>query len=94
VQLTTLALGLAAAYACLRTLGRVAAGALLTRFSPHATRSGRLSLLSPGVFGIAFALNAFRALGSDMSIAISVVVVGTILSEVTALFVKPRGEAA
>ncbi len=91
-ELSTVSLGLAAAYACLRTLGRIASGALTMR-SPAVGSMAGLRLLTPGVFGIAFALNAFRALGSDMSIAISVVVLGTILAEVAALLVTRRGEA-
>lgn len=90
VELSSTSMGLAAAYAFLRTLGRVAAGTLVARLDSR-MRERRFSLLPPGVFGVAFALNAVRAIGPDLSIAISVVVVGTILSELTALLVTPRG---
>jgi hypothetical protein len=93
VEFSTISFGLAAAYAALRSLGRVASATLASRLNPRAEGGGRLSMLAPGLFGVAFALTAFRALGSEVSLAISIVAIGTVLSEVTALLVTSRGGA-
>jgi hypothetical protein len=92
-ELSTTSIGLAAVYAAVRTVGRVASGALAARINPRVTSDGRFSRLAPGLFGVAFALNAVRIVGADLSLAISIVVVGTLFSEVTALLVAPRGNA-
>jgi len=42
------------------------------------------------VFGVAFALNAARAIGADASVLLTTVVVGTIGSELVAVFLPPR----
>jgi hypothetical protein len=91
VEFTTISVGLAAGYAAVRSFGRVASATLSSRFNPRAEGGGRLSMLAPGMFGVAFALTAFRALGAEMSLAISIVAIGTVLSEVTALLVTSRG---
>ena len=48
---------------------------------------GRL-LLSPGVFGVAFALNALRAAGPSLALALDVVVLGTIVADALAGIVR------
>jgi hypothetical protein len=53
-----------------------------------------VSLLSPGIVGIAFALNALRAAGPDAGALIAIVVVGGAASEVVALLVRPHEGAA
>jgi len=45
-----------------------------------------LSLLPPGVFGVAFALNAVTVVGADASVLLATVVAGTIGSEIVARF--------
>ncbi|MEQ1760233.1 MAG: hypothetical protein ABL986_18100 [Vicinamibacterales bacterium] len=92
-EVSSISLGLAAAYAVLRTLGRLTAGAVLARAQFPAS-GGAYGLVAPGVFGVALSLNAFRALGPDMSVAVSVVVLGTVFSELTAIFVAARGARA
>ena len=49
-----------------------------------------LHLLPPGVFGVAFALNAVGAVGADASMLLAVVVVGTIGSELVAILLPSR----
>lgn len=91
VEATSATVGLAAAYACLRMLARYATTALLVRLDPRAMTVHRFA---PGIFGVALVLNAFRSLGADMTMAVSVVVVGTMFSEVAAYLVTPREDAA
>ena len=69
----------------------VVSGALSARLNQRAEDGGRFLLLAPGIFGIAFVLNAFRALGADLALAVSVVVLGTIFSEIAAYLVVSRG---
>ncbi|OFV90787.1 MAG: hypothetical protein A3G76_11505 [Acidobacteria bacterium RIFCSPLOWO2_12_FULL_65_11] len=91
-DLLPLSLGLGGAYAALRVAGTLAGG-LMARQAVGARVPSDLGLhlLSPGVFGVAFALNAVRAVGSDASILLTMVVIGTIGSELVALFLPPQG---
>ncbi len=93
VEPTTLTVGLALAYACLRLVARIGVSALGAQLNPQKA-ARRLPLIEPGVFGVAFALSAFRALGPDMSLLVSVVVIGTIVSEVVALMLPAREATA
>jgi hypothetical protein len=76
---------LAASYVILRTAGkllgawfarRVAARALAGDFALHLT--------SPGIFGVAFAMNAFRGIGPELSALLAAVVIGTVGSQLVA----------
>jgi hypothetical protein len=92
-DLSPLTLTLAAAYVGLRTLARFAGGSVIHRLVPATSRDLRLELVAPGVFGVAFALNASRAaatLAADAPSVLSVVVVGTVLSDVLARVVAAR----
>jgi hypothetical protein len=90
-ELSPSALALAAAYVALRVAARLGAGALAKRASRNALSSdlGRY-LLKPGVFGVAFALNATRAIGSDATLLLDTIVIGTIGSELIAFVLAPR----
>ena len=84
-ELTLPAIALGLAYALLRTIGRLG-GAWSARWLAGAFRCRDLGarLLPPGVFGVAFALNTVREYGPDLSILLSVIVVGTAASELFA----------
>ena len=83
--------GLAAAYVLFRVLGKLTGGMAARRAAgPRVPRDLGLHLLSPGVFGVAFALNAARSIGADASLLLTTVVVGTIGSELVALVLQPR----
>lgn len=84
-------LTLAALYLVLRLIGRLAGGSLATRLSGTAlpTDLGR-HLLPPGVFGVAFALNAAGVAGVDATLLLGIVVLGTIGSELAAFRLSPR----
>ena len=96
-DLSALTLSLAAVYVSLRTMARLAGGTALQRLLPASPRDLRLELVMPGVFGVAFALNAARADGAltsgDPSV-LSVIVVGTVLSDVLSRFVAGRENPA
>jgi hypothetical protein len=84
----TLALGVG--YVALRAAGQLAAASVARRVvGMNAPRDLGLHLLSPGVFGVGFALNAV-AVGVDASMLLTVVVAGTIGSELFAVLLPPQ----
>jgi len=95
-ELAPASLALGAAYVVLRVLGKLAGGAaarsVLRRKAP---RDLGLHLLPPGVFGVAFALNAAAVLsGAQAPVLLTAVVVGTIASELVAVLLPPRSAEA
>jgi len=87
---------LGAAYLVLRVLAQFAGRALVRRVAGdglpaagHPDDLGR-KLLPPGVFGVAFALNAVSVIGPDAAVAHAAVVVGTIGSELVAVALRMR----
>ncbi len=89
-QVSTATIGLAFGYACLRTIGRTSAGIVAVRVGLRP--APRAHMLAPGLFGLAFSLNAARALGGDAVVAHSVVALGTILAELVVLATASRAE--
>jgi hypothetical protein len=73
-------------YIGVRTTGKLTGGWLASWAAPDVSRSARLRLISPGVFGVAFALNLARAGGPEFGPVLTVVVVGTIASSLMAAF--------
>lgn len=91
LSLSTLALG--AGYVVLRAAGRLAGGMVARRVAGvNAPRDLGLHLLPPGVFGVAFALNAVSVAGADASMLLAAVVAGTIGSELVAILLPPRSK--
>ena len=89
--------GLGAAYASLRVVARYLGGRLIQRLMPPTTGDLHLQLIAPGIFGVAFALNVGRVVGLELAgvaTALSAVVLGTLLSDLTARLVASRGAAA
>ncbi|MGE3509416.1 MAG: hypothetical protein AB7N65_11090 [Vicinamibacterales bacterium] len=85
-------LGLAAGYAGLRLVARLACHAATRRLAPAAAAGAGLPLLDPGIVGVAFVLTVLRAVGTGETVpalAVSVVVLGTILA-VGVAHVGPR----
>lgn len=77
-------LGLAAGYAGLRLVARLACHVATRRVASAAAVGDRLPLLDPGILGVAFALTVLRAVGNSgtaPALALSVVVLGTILAD-------------
>ena len=85
------ALLLGGLYAAARAAGKVAGSALASRVSPSFPKGAGWRLLSPGVFGVAFALNARRAVGPDLALALDVVTLGTIAADLLADWAQRRG---
>lgn len=70
------------AYVLLRTAGKLLGGWLARGAAGHALpRRARLHLTSPGIFGVAFAMNAVRALGPDAAALVTIVAIGTVGSQ-------------
>jgi hypothetical protein len=89
LSLAMFALG--AGYAVLRVVGQLAAGSVASHvLGMTAPRDLGLHLLTPGVFGVGFALNAVGVIGADASMLLATVVLGTIGSELVAVLLPPR----
>jgi hypothetical protein len=90
-DLSPASLAFGAAYVVLRVVGQLAGGAVARRaVGVNAPRDLELYLLPPGVFGVAFALNAASVVGADASVLLAAVVAGTIGCELVALLLLPR----
>lgn len=90
-DLSAVSLGLGAVYLALRVVGRLAGGMVASRAAGvNLPRDLGFSLLPPGVFGVALALNAVNVVGADASVLLAAVVAGTIGSEFVALLLPPR----
>jgi hypothetical protein len=91
-ELSLVSISLGVLYAALRTVGTIAASTVAARVSGVRTShdlAGRL--IRPGVFGVAFALNAAGiAGGGGASMLLATVAVGTIASEFAALLLPTR----
>jgi len=80
------ALTLSIAYVIVRTSGKLLGGWFATHSSDAIPRTNSVQLISPGVFGVAFASNVVRAGGPEFTAMLTVVVVGTIASSLIAAF--------
>lgn len=90
-ELSAAALALGAGYFVLRIAASLAGGMLARRVAgTHVPADLGQHLLPPGVFGVAFALNAVSVIGADAAMAHAAVVVGTIGSELVAVALRPR----
>ena len=90
-EVSPVAWALGAVYLVARVIGQLAAGGLVRRLAGDSTPDdiGR-RLLSPGVFGVAFSLNAVSVIGPDAAVAHAAIVVGTIGSELVAVALRMR----
>ena len=94
-DLSGASLALGAAYLVLRGVGLLVGSTVARRASGvKAPRDLGVRLLPPGVFGVAFALNAVSVVGADASILLAAVVVGTIGAELVAVLLPPRSAGA
>jgi hypothetical protein len=85
---------MAAVYAGLRAAGKVLGGSLAGRVvDAGQAQAFALPFLSPGVFGVALALNMVRATGPDTTILLTIVVLGTIGAELIAEIGRSRESA-
>ena len=94
-HVSALAIALAGVYAFARAAGKLIGALMATRVAPGGMPAGvGRMLLSPGVFGVAFALNALRAAGPSLALALDVVVLGTIVADALAGIVRREEPAA
>jgi hypothetical protein len=86
-------LGLGLIYLLVRTSAKLAGGWAAGRMVASGD-SGNLglSLLAPGILGVAFALNVVRAAGVEAEPMLAVAAVGAIGSDIIASFMRPSGE--
>jgi hypothetical protein len=90
LELTPLVLAIGLPFLALRLLGSVA-GSTTARWLVPGWQSADTPLsLSPGIVGLAFALNAVRAAGPDAATVLSIVVIGAVGSELLAPIMAPR----
>ena len=90
-DLSSASLALGVGYVVLRVVGLLAGGTMARHVAGgNAPRDLGLYVLPPGVFGVAFALNAVSIVGADASMLLAAVVVGTIGSELVAPLFPPR----
>lgn len=95
VDLPPVWLGFGLTFLLMRTVAKLVGGWTAARVARGtAPRDLGMALLSPGVVGIAFALNAERAIGADGAVVLAVATVGAIGSELLAALVRPREVAA
>jgi hypothetical protein len=78
------AMALGAAYAALRTTGKLGGQWITRRIRVDLPHPAGRHLLIPGALGVAFALNVVRGFGDAFAPIVTIVVVGTILSSVIA----------
>jgi hypothetical protein len=90
-DLSSLTLALGVGYVVLRFAGQLAAAAVARRVvGRKMLHDLGFHLLPPGVFGVGFALNAVSVVGTDASMLLAAVVVGTIGAELVAVLLPPR----
>jgi hypothetical protein len=86
---------LVAVYLLLRTTGKLAGAWLLGRVIASDLPAQMGLLISPGVVGVAFALNVLQVGGSERAaLVFAVVIAGALGSELLSLFARPREELA
>lgn len=89
--LTPVVLAIGLPYLVLRLIGTTAGSSAARRLVPAwSATDTSLTLVSPGIVGLAFALNAVRAAGSDAATIISIIVVSVVGSEILAPLLKKR----
>ena len=95
VNVTPILFGLAVAYLVLRVTGKVVGGRLARRVVPSDLPSPvGFDLMSPGIVGIAFALNVLQGGSDGAALVLAVVVAGSLGSEVLSLLVQPAEKPA
>jgi hypothetical protein len=87
------AFAIAIGYTVVRASGKLTGRWIADRVFPADTWPTAQLLITPGAFGVAFALNVVRAMGSDFEVVLTVVVIGTVASAFIAALSRPEVEA-
>jgi hypothetical protein len=84
---------IAIGYTVLRACGKLTGSWIADRVFPGGPRPTTQLLMTPGAFGVAFALNVVRVMGTGFEPVLTVVVIGTVASSFIAAFSRPEVEA-
>jgi hypothetical protein len=84
---------IAMGYTVLRASGKLTGHWIASRVFAAGPGSTTQLLMTPGAFGVAFALNMVRAMGADFTPVLSIVVVGTLASSLIAAVSPREGDA-
>src|SRR5262245_63888297 len=83
---------IAVGYTVLRACGKLTGSWIADRVFPAGPHPTARLLMTPGAFGVAFALNVVRAMGSQFEPVLTIVVIGTVASSFIAAFARPEVE--
>jgi hypothetical protein len=83
-EITAGIMALAVAYVLLRAVGKLAGSIATVVIDPALSRDAAPHVLSPGILGVAFALNMTRARGDEAIVLLSIAVLGTIGAQLLA----------
>ncbi len=89
-EVTAPGVALAAVYLALRTAARLGGWRTARRGGTRLEPGTATRVVAPGVFGVAFALNAYRAVGADLSVPLSAIVFGSVAGDVLARLLARR----
>ena len=84
---------IAIGYTVLRICGKLTGSWIADRMFPGGPRPTIQLLMMPGTFGVAFALNAVRVMGTGFEPVLTVVVMGTVASSFIAALSRPEVES-
>jgi hypothetical protein len=84
---------IAVGYTVLRACGKLTGSWIASRMFPAGPRPTTQLLITPGAFGVAYALNVVRVMGTGFEPVLTVVVIGTVASSFIAAFSRPEVEA-
>jgi hypothetical protein len=83
-QMSIAAVVITVVYVLVRAVGKLAAGRMIPWLAPAAATPTARQLLHPGTLPIAFALASARVIGADLTVAVTVAVLGTLASSLIA----------
>jgi len=84
---------IAAGYTVLRACGKLSGNWIAGRLVSAASASANHLLIMPGALGVAFMLNVVRALGDDFAPALTIVVIGTMVSSLIGILPTREADA-
>ena len=85
-------LAIAVGYTVLRACGKLTGSWIADRVFPGGPHPTTQLLMTPGAFGVAFALNVVRVMGTGFEPVLTIVVMGTVASSFIAAFSRPEVE--
>jgi len=83
---------IAVGYTMLRACGKLTGSWIADRMFPGGARPTTKLLMTPGAFGVAFALNVVRVMGTGFEPVLTIVVMGTVAASFIAALSRPEVE--